>query len=232
MLQSNVSRMFKKSIMQVRRDREFGDNFYVGAVKRVYGKKTDGSFICPLDICFYHVDPNNNQDVETGAGDGAFLSYSVSSAGGGGSYGNISKYSLPNSNGTLLDVNPIVEIKPTDSVKRRFEDMPDITQDAIVQPKENDEVRLQYFNPISMTWQAGTNKGIVKKPQQKWPYLNNSYRLDAYLVEFQKDIVPSDIGTRVVPFSGEGVIGMLVTVKDLLQPRGAECLVYPASKIK
>ena len=110
--------------------------------------------------------------------------------------------------------------------------MPDITKDTIVIPKENDEVLLQYFNTTSKTWQTGTNKGKVTELEQKLPYLNGSYRIDAYKVEFQEDVVHKEIGARVIPINGEGVIGMLVTVKDLLQPRGAECLVYPASKIK
>lgn len=218
--------------MQIRRDQEFGDDYYIGAVRRVYGKKADGTFICPLDICFYHVEPSNNEEVETGAGEGAFLDYSVSSP-GGGYYGKISDYSLPASSGTLTDVNPIVEVTPTKTVKRRFDSMPDITKDTIVIPKKDDEVLLQYFNTISKTWQTVNNKGTVTKLQQKFPYLNSSsYRIDAFKVVFDKDVYPNDIGTRVIPINGEGVIGMLITVKDLLQPRGAECLVYPASKIK
>ena len=73
--------------------------------------------------------------------------------------------------------------------------------------------------------------GKITEPIELRRYNLFATNVQAYKVEFEQDITSVNIGARVVPIDGNGVIGMLITTKDLPFPDGSVNLVYPANLI-
>jgi hypothetical protein len=186
--------------------------------RELYGRKGDNTLLAPLDICKFSIIGG----VEV-LQSGDFQGFTVNAS--GAVIGTIRKHD----DFITGTVSPIVEIEPSDGVMDSIASLPDTSTEAKVTPSVGDKVTLEVFELGSLVRRNVI--GTIKEAVELRRYGLLTTNVQAYKVEFQQDITSINIGARVVPLTGTGIIGMLITTKDLPSPGGAVSLVYPATLI-
>lgn len=204
--------------MKIHRMARVGSDKGRSPSRELYGRKGNHTLLAPLDICRLSL----ISGVEV-LQSGNFQGFTVNAS--GPVIGTIRQYD----NSPTGTVSPIVEIEPSDGVMGSITNLPDTNTDIKITPSVGDKVTLEVFELGSLVKKPVI--GTIKETVQTRPYSLFTTNVQSYKVEFQQDITSINIGARVVPLTGTGVIGMLITTKDLPSPDGAVSLVYPATLI-
>lgn len=188
--------------------------------RELYGRKGNNILLAPLDICRIRLDSDLVSEVIQS---GNFIGFIVNAS--GSEIGTIENYD----NSSTGEVSPIAAIKPSDRVMNSIADLPDTNTDTKVNANVGDRVTLEVYELGGLVRKPVS--GTITEALALRRYNLFTTNVQAYKVEFEQNITPINIGARVVPVNGDGVIGMLITTKDLAFPDGAINLVYPASLI-